>query len=294
MIDKLVIPYLSGIATAFEDSTTYLDFLAQINAKLNSVVDTINNIRDDWDVLTDEKIQAYSQQVNAQLESLRVYTNKQNGLLKEELVEYVDNSVLYYQSQIDTLFINYEYLNNQIVATNNSIVQMRNYLVGYVNQQNLIQDYENNVKFQEVYDTIEDLSKDYPPVYNPTTGHREPIDKVLNDMYEVLRYNGITALEFDLKQITAGEFDALQITAREFDLSAKTTIKYVDENLMMYNPFTGIKDLIKNVLTMAINRMGTGQFTAGEFDSRNITAGDFDSYNITAYNFDFNGANVIL
>lgn len=294
MIDKLTIPYLSGIATAFDNGTTYLDFLAQVNAKLDEVITTINNIKDDWDSLTDEKIQAYSVQVNSQLEDLRVYTNRQNHSLKNELIEYVDTSVLVFQTQISTLFINYELLDNKIKATNNSILVMRDYLINYVDTENVIQDYETNLKFQEVYESIEDISKNYPPVYNPTTGSREPIDKVLSDMYNVLRYNAITCLEFDLKQIKAGEFDELKLTVGEFELSAKTKIKYVDENLMMYSPFTGLKTLIKDVLKEAINRMATGQFTAGVFDSRLVTVGEFGSYNITAYNFDFNGANVIL
>lgn len=293
-INPLEIPYLQGIPTLFDNGTSYLEFLAQVNAKLNEVIESVNDISDDWSALTDEKIREYSVIVNEQLEALRVYTNQQNATMRSELVGLIESDVNILQDQIDGINTNFEYLSNQLVATNNNITVTRDYLLGVISTQNTIQNYNASVEYEKIYDAIDDISKSYPPVHNPTTGKQEPLDKVLNDMYTVLRYNSIQALEFDLRLITAGQFDSLNLTARDFDLNAKTLINYVNEDLTMINGFTGVRDLVKNVVSMIISRMAVARFTVSAFDALTKTASEFDAYHITAYNFDFNGGNVIV
>lgn len=60
--------------------------------------------------------------------------------------------------------------------------------------------------------------------YNPTNGEYENVSKVIADVYDTFRSNGITATEFDALDLTATAFDAYEITAHEFDLEAKTIL----------------------------------------------------------------------
>lgn len=61
-------------------------------------------------------------------------------------------------------------------------------------------------------------------VYNPLTGLVEPITKVIDDLYNQLRYNAITCSEYDALELTATGYDGYMITADNFDLNGKTIL----------------------------------------------------------------------
>ncbi len=61
-------------------------------------------------------------------------------------------------------------------------------------------------------------------VYNPLTGLVEPITKVIDDLYNQLRYNAITCSEYDGLELTASQYDGYMITADNFDLNGKTIL----------------------------------------------------------------------
>ena len=55
-------------------------------------------------------------------------------------------------------------------------------------------------------------------------GTVEPLQIVINNLYQLTNKDGITAGEFDTLEKTASEFDAYQMTAYEFDSSAKAIL----------------------------------------------------------------------
>lgn len=57
--------------------------------------------------------------------------------------------------------------------------------------------------------------------YNPTNGEIENVSKVILDIYEILRQNGISCSEFDSLELTATEFDNKELTAYNFDINGK-------------------------------------------------------------------------
>lgn len=61
-------------------------------------------------------------------------------------------------------------------------------------------------------------------IFNPTTGYKESIDKVVNDIYDTLRYWGVTALEFDDYGITCTSFDNMDLSAIKFDVYGKRMV----------------------------------------------------------------------
>ena len=58
-------------------------------------------------------------------------------------------------------------------------------------------------------------------IYDPTTGTIEPLQIVINNLYELGNKDGLTATEYDALDLTATAFDAYQITAYEFDAQGK-------------------------------------------------------------------------
>ena len=75
-----------------------------------------------------------------------------------------------------------------------------------------------------VNERIDEIEVGAVNVYNPLTGLVEPITKVIDDLYNQLRYNAITSSEYDGLELTATEYDGYMITADNFDLNGKTIL----------------------------------------------------------------------
>lgn len=71
---------------------------------------------------------------------------------------------------------------------------------------------------------IEQIELGNIKAYNPTNGLVENISKVIMDVYEILRQNAITCLEFDNLELTATEFDEKDLTAYNFDVNGKVML----------------------------------------------------------------------
>lgn len=71
---------------------------------------------------------------------------------------------------------------------------------------------------------IDDIEVGAVNIYNPLTGLIEPIGKVIDDLYNQLRYNAITCSEYDGLELTATTYDGYMITADNFDLNGKTIL----------------------------------------------------------------------
>lgn len=71
---------------------------------------------------------------------------------------------------------------------------------------------------------IEQIELGNIKAYNPTNGLIENISKVIMDVYEILRQNAITCLEFDNLELTATEFDEKDLTAYNFDVNGKVML----------------------------------------------------------------------
>lgn len=71
---------------------------------------------------------------------------------------------------------------------------------------------------------IEQIELGNIKAYNPTSGLIENISKVIMDVYEILRQNAITCLEFDNLELTATEFDEKDLTAYNFDVNGKVML----------------------------------------------------------------------
>lgn len=71
---------------------------------------------------------------------------------------------------------------------------------------------------------IDDIEVGAVNIYNPLTGLVEPITKVIDDLYNQLRYNAITCTEYDGLELTATAYDGYMITADNFDLNGKSIL----------------------------------------------------------------------
>ena len=138
-----------------------------------------------------------------------------------EDMDTVKQQILEILSDIANIQENIDNLEDYTSELNEKISELKTYTDDLVNSNfNTLKQY---VDYQdEVLDEkITNIQIGSIQVYNPTNGLLQPLQEVLNDLYEASNADGLTATEFDGLELTATAFDAYEITAREFDSEGK-------------------------------------------------------------------------
>lgn len=155
-------------------------------------------------------------------------------------------------------------------------------------------------------------------VKNPVTGLYETLNKTLNDIYFSFRFGSISAKEYDSLKLSAKEYDDYHISAYDYDNYARFIFfeklylhalwshideieikfeklkKYVDDSLLMRNPLSGEKEVIKEVIFDIVNKLHRdGALSAKEYDLKELSAKIYDESELSALNYDFNAKNLL-
>lgn len=281
--DILVLHNFPFIEQDFDSLNLY-----QMLCKIASIVTYIE------DYLQTLDFSQYTDYVDDQIASLRTYIdNKDNALYK-----YIDKN----DNDLKTLIESK--LNDAKIYTDTKIAELNNSLLIYIddkieniknytdNQDNLLKIYIDN-EISKLQKEIEDIAKNGIKVYNPVRGTYEYLQGTLDDLYGFLRYEGLTALEYDSLGLTAEQYDNKNLTARQYDLYARLYL-WFDPRVKMYSPFTGKITLITEVIQQLANFHKENPITCEEYDSLELTANDYDTKEITAYNFDFTGKSILI
>ena len=149
-----------------------------------------------------------------------------------EIIENIDVNFDELNARIDALNESFNQLlidfNNFKLEINETIdiryVQLRDQLLALINDYQVVFNAELEHAVNQLNDRIDQVVLGQIDVYNPTTGQMENINKVLNDIYDSVRYDAITCTEFEALDLTATEFDAVEITAYNFDNNAKSIL----------------------------------------------------------------------
>lgn len=172
---------------AFDESLSYLEWLSAIQDKLNETIEQVNKNTEVAEHF-DELLQEIEAEVNR---------------LEQEYLEFKEHI----EAEIDERFI-----------------QLEGEITLYINNQIAILRYEIQNVYNELNTKIDNIIAGDINVYDPTTGLLEPIQVVINNLFDMNRTNAITATEFDGIELTATEFDATEITAYNFDVNGKSLI----------------------------------------------------------------------
>ena len=188
MINKYRLPKFESMfqptTSVFENNVTYIEFLTGILCRLNEVIDLVN------------KHELFIENYVGKIEEIEVEMAKlQKDFYdyKQELNQEIDNRLIDIQNS----------LNAQIAS---ATAYMRAY---------------TDARAQELQQNIDNIALGQISVYNPTTGQMEPLQTVINDLYDSGRDNAISATEYDALELTATAYDALEITAYDFDQNGK-------------------------------------------------------------------------
>ena len=194
----------------FDAITTY-QFMCKIVEYLNEVIYN-QKILDENNEEIVKLVQELKAYVDEYLEDLTD--------IKEEIANIEENLT----SLGETVDENTVDIANLDTKIDNEISSLKNYT------DNAIQTNYNTLKTYVDYqdsvldEKIDNIQIGLIQVYNPTNGLVQPLQIVLNDLYESGNKDSITASEYDALELTATYYDGLDITARDYDTSAKSIL----------------------------------------------------------------------
>ena len=160
-------------------------------------------------------------------------------------------------------------------------INIRNDYLAKINTLRLATEYA----LQELSDRIDNIAFEYPDILDPTSGLYANIATVIYNVYDVLRYNALTALQFQAAGLTAQELDDLGLTAHEWDLNGYQYL--YNQITQCINPLTGERASICAILQDLALYASQRTWTALIWDGWDRDADTIDGLDITAFDFDY-------
>lgn len=289
------------LPTIYDDTLSYEEHLSKVIYRMNELTQFVEQQLADVDSYVDKKVSELSSTLTTIVQNVVVETNKivddldkkveaYNNKLSDELTTTNEKVDKKYQDAIT-------YVDTQVKIINASIKEIEVKLINaiseaekrgaiYTNTQVGIERIERTTAIQSLSKRIDNLSKEYPLVFDPISGQKETIDVVIKDLYNGLRVLGLSAIRYDSLELSAEEYDALELTAYMYDVYGASMF---EEDLnTMFNPFTGVKENVKSVVLKICDLLRFNAKNATEYDSFQFTADDFDgsSYNAITQDID--------
>lgn len=294
-------PPLYNLPSYYSECESYEEQLQWLLNQLQTLQTDVDNLKKDTNEYTDEQIKKLFDLLSQRINNLTNYVNSEIA----ELKTYVDNENKKLSTKVGDmkLYVD-EKTENTIKYVNSEILKIRNLLLETENRLRLeiVNGDETTKDFARIYTEqarlellerinalslrVDNITKEFPFVYNPTQGKQDNLQKTINDLYLYLRIHGITCFVFDSLQISVKEFDAMKILVRNFDIRGAEIFETWEKETA-FSPWTGKKITLKELCYEIAQKINMNYKTAKEFDGRGITASDYDGGKTTAYDFDW-------
>lgn len=277
------------LPTIYDDTLSYEEHLSKVIYRMNELTKFVEQQLTDVDDYVDKKVSELSSELTTIVQNVVVETNKIVTDLDKKVEAYnkeLTSEVKTTNEKIDKKYQDaIDYVNTQVKVINATIKEIEVKLINaiseaekrgmvYTNTQVELERIERATAIQSLNKRIDNLSKEYPLVFDPISGQKETIDVVIKDLYNGLRVLGLSAIRYDSLELTAEEYDALKLTAYMYDVYGASVF---EEDLnTMFNPFTGVKENVKSVVLKICDLLRFNAKNATEYDSFQFTADDFD------------------
>lgn len=264
---------------SYDDSLSYYETLCRFADKVNELIERLNLYQEEYRDYVDEQVSFLKTYIDEQDNATKTVLEIKMENLKNETERQMNELKLKLQQTLDDV-------NNKLAGYSESLVRLYDFVVSDQNRQDI---YFKNI-LEEFYHKIWSLIDQYTNIiYNPTNGQLTTVEQAINDIWNILRYQALTCIEFEWLGYSCDKWDSIGYSALDFDLYSG--VKYGKRicDCWMINPYTGEKSLVTDVIYTLIGMRAEG-LTTEQYDAKNLTASRFDSTNITAYDFDFQGS----
>lgn len=294
-------PPLYNLPSYYSECESYEEQLQWLLNQLQTLQADVDNLKKDTNEYTDEQIKKLFDLLSQRISNLTDYVNGEISELKsyvdtenKKISDKVDNLKLYMDEKLTNLK---KYVDSEILEVKVLLTEVENRLhLEIVDGDNTVKDFariyteqariELLEKINALSIKVDNITKEFPLVYNPTQGRQNDLQKTINDLYLYLRVHGITCIVFDSLQITVAEFDALKILVRNFDIRGSEIFETWEKETA-FSPWTGEKITLKELCYQIAEKINMNHKTASEYDKRTITASEYEDAKTTAYDFDW-------
>lgn len=305
----------------YDESISYYEVLCKVVDYIDKMLENEQTLYDMFAPLTgqmselENKFNSLQNSVNTALLDLneRVYT----------LDEKVDNNFINLKEYIDNINDGLTRQLNDISSTYNTLLSLVLSLEAQIKSGETLtlarsKKYTDDEIKKLKLQLINNISSWY--VVDPLDGQVKNIQIVIDELFEWVTFSALTCWEFDGKEWTCEYWDSLGYTCTEFDVFGKfiellgNNVVTRDEiadfvkrealehyalktdlepyalkrDLILYNPVTGLKNTMQQVVDtlIAFHANGNNCYT---LDGLEYTATQYDGVEFTAYEFDFMG-----
>ena len=294
-------PPLYNLPSYYSECESYEEQLQWLLNQLQTLQADVDNLKKDTNDYTDGEIKKLFDLLSQRISNLTDYVNGEIAELKsyvdaenKKVSDKVDGMKLY----VDEKTANTKkYVDSEILEVKVLLTEVENRLhLEIVDGDNTVKDFtriyteqariELLEKINALSIRVDNITKEFPLVYNPTQGRQNDLQKTINDLYLYLRVHGITCFAFDSLKMTVAEFDSLKILARNFDIRGSEIFETWEKETA-FSPWTGKKISLKELCYQIAEKINMNYKTAKEYDDREVTASNYDGANTTAYDFDW-------
>ena len=122
---------------------------------------------------------------------------------------------------------------------------------------------EFSAKLLELWEYVQDLAFNLPPIYNPVTGRYEAIPKTINDIWNAVRVHALTVARYSADALTVDEYKALMLTATEYAVKGRSIIEPPEAVNRLAGNWTSINNAIASAGQVGtVNSLSAKEYTA--------------------------------
>lgn len=259
------------LPAVYDDSLSYYETICKIADALDKCIDYLDYL--DKEIITWDEL-------NPKLDALQGQIDTINGTLRE------------HKSDIDSLYSEIARLDTRITdelqemrkwvltQIELKLASLEMYLKMYADEGDKHVLVIMKTEIDKIYKVIDQIPKMEQELFNPTKGYLDDASDTVGDVYEFLRYLGMTALEFQVLCKTAAELDSETKTTRWEDTASRLLHDYcLWKN--SFDPTTGAIRSNQNVMLSLFQMFGTGD-NVESFEGFSQDATTLDSYDRTA------------
>lgn len=278
-------PWYPLTPSVYYNGMSYYEDLCKLAGVLNDVIAEVDKIDIDSVKADVNRLKEQQALLDKQMENL---ANTVGNVMNN-----VNNALELYHNQV-------------LMELASTTANLNTFVNSQLSQLKIYVDSQDNAILAELRYQINLLKNSLPDlntvyVRSPYTGIIVDIQTAIDELWEYMRINSLTAYEYDSLHLTADEYDALNMTAYTYDFLARRYL-YRDPNLYMYHPWTGEYTLIKNVtdfmatllkqldLSTIYPVLSNHALTANEYDGKALSATIYDGKNISAQVYDWNAS----
>lgn len=278
------------LPAVYDDVLSYEEWLSKVVARCNELSDyiaeTIGDIENLIKINVKAELAALENKYDKEIADIHVILNR----LQEDL-DAVNGRIDRLDAKVDRNFQTLlSYVDEKILALKANFNQeiydfylrCKEYTDTKVNAERLYR----RADIKGLNDRLDQYVREWPLVYCPPLGRYTDVEHSIVECWDSLRYFCLTAGEYDEFNFTCDEFADLLMTAFEYDVWSGYLLRNSIKE--MFNPFTGKRENIRDVINYIAMLLKYNAKTASEYDGYNFTAAEFDASTFNAYAQDTN------